>query len=160
MTMISVLLDTSFFVRLLNPEDQLHGNARDYYRYFLENDVKMKISTISIAEYCVRGDITDLPLRNLIILPFNYDHGQKAGAFARAVFEIKNRDSIDIRPRVLIPNDSKLFAQADVEETIGAYVTADVESSKIYAILKKHCGARFDFIDINTPVTQQFGILF
>ena len=158
--MISVLLDTSFFIRLLNPEDPLHDNAKGYYRYFLENDIKIKISTISIAEYCVRGDITDLPLRNLIILPFNYDHGQRAGVFARTVFEVKNRESLDIRPRVLIPNDSKLFAQADVEESIGAYVTADVESSKIYAILRDHCGARFDFIDITTPPTQQFGILF
>ncbi len=84
--MISVLLDTSFFIRLLNHEDPLHDNARGYYKYFLENDIKIKISTISIAEYCVRGDITDLPLKNLIILPFNYDHGQRAGVFRKDGF--------------------------------------------------------------------------
>ena len=69
--MISVLLDTSFFIRLLNSEDPLHENAKGYYKYFLEEEIKMKISTISIAEYCVKGDITDLPLKNLMILPFN-----------------------------------------------------------------------------------------
>lgn len=158
--MISVLLDTSFFIRLLNPEDPLHGNAKGYYKYFLENEIKIKMSTISIAEYCVRGDITDLPLRNLVVLPFNYDHGQRAGNLAKTVFEIKNKENLNIRPRVLIPNDSKLFAQADVEDSIDAYVTADVESSKIYAIIKKHCGVRFDFIDINVPANQQFGVLF
>lgn len=34
----------------------------------------MKISTIAIAEFCVKAEITDLPLRNLQILPFNYNH--------------------------------------------------------------------------------------
>ena len=34
--MISVLLDTSFFIRLLNSEDPLHENAKGYYKYFLE----------------------------------------------------------------------------------------------------------------------------
>jgi predicted nucleic acid-binding protein len=27
----SVLLDTSFFIRLLNDEDPLHHNAKDYF---------------------------------------------------------------------------------------------------------------------------------
>lgn len=31
-----VLLDTSFFIRLLNEADPLHDNALDYFRYFLE----------------------------------------------------------------------------------------------------------------------------
>jgi predicted nucleic acid-binding protein len=64
----SVLLDTSFFVRLLNDEDPLHSNAKDYFKYFLEQDIVLKVSTISIAEYCVRGKIDELPLRNIQIL--------------------------------------------------------------------------------------------
>ena len=106
--MISVLLDTSFFIRLLNSEDPLHENAKGYYKYFLEEEIKMKISTISIAEYCVKGDITDLPLKNLMILPFNYDHGQKAGAFAKTIYEIRNKEKLVITPRILIPNDKTL----------------------------------------------------
>lgn len=39
MTQTSVLLDTSFFIRLLNPEEKLHKNALRYYRYFLEGYV-------------------------------------------------------------------------------------------------------------------------
>ncbi|MET4083309.1 putative nucleic acid-binding protein [Pedobacter sp. UYP30] len=62
---LSVFLDTSFFVRLLNDEDPLHGNAKDYFRYFLENEIVLKVSTISIAEYCVRGKIDELPLRHI-----------------------------------------------------------------------------------------------
>ena len=120
----------------------------------------MKISTISIAEYCVKGDITDLPLKNLMILPFNYDHGQKAGAFAKTIYEIRNKEKLVITPRILIPNDTKLFAQADVESSIDAYVSSDAESAKIYAILRNHCGAKFEFIDLNITVEQRFGRLF
>lgn len=58
----SVLLDTSFFLRFLNDEDPLLTNADGYFRYFLQQDMGMMISTISIAEYCVGGDITELPL--------------------------------------------------------------------------------------------------
>ena len=158
--MISVLLDTSFFIRLLNSEDPLHENAKGYYKYFLEEEIKMKISTISIAEYCVKGDITDLPLKNLMILPFNYDHGQKAGAFAKTIYEIRNKEKLVITPRILIPNDTKLFAQADVESSIDAYVSSDAESAKIYALLRNHCGAKFEFIDLNITVEQRFGRLF
>ena len=66
-----VLLDTSFFCRLLSINDPLHENAKGYYRYFLENGIDMMVSTISIAEYCVLGEVDDLPLRNLKIVPFN-----------------------------------------------------------------------------------------
>ena len=66
----SVLLDTSFFLRFLKETDSLFTNADGYYRYFLEKDFPMIISTISIAEYCVGGNINELPLKDLQILPF------------------------------------------------------------------------------------------
>ena len=61
----AVLLDTSFFLRFLNEGSPLFSNADGYFRYFLQNEIKMYISTISIAEYCVGGDINELPLKNL-----------------------------------------------------------------------------------------------
>lgn len=48
-----VLLDTSFFLRFLNEADPLFLNADGYYRYFIDEEIPMFISTISIAEYCV-----------------------------------------------------------------------------------------------------------
>ena len=66
----SVLLDTSFFIRLLKEDDPLHNNAVGYYKYFLEQKYCLKISTIAISEFCVEAELTDLPLRNLQILPF------------------------------------------------------------------------------------------
>ncbi len=82
----SVLLDTSFFIRLLNDEDPLHLNAVGYFKYFLENEIALKVSTISIAEYCVLGALEDLPLKNIQILPFNLKDAEKTGEFAKIIF--------------------------------------------------------------------------
>lgn len=65
----SVILDTSFMIRLLSESDKLHGNALGYFRYFLDNEIPMYFSTVSVAEYCVRGDFQDLPFQNIRILP-------------------------------------------------------------------------------------------
>lgn len=156
-----VLLDTSFFIRLLNAADSLHANAVGYFRYFLEHEFVLKISTIAIAEYCVKGDVFDLPLKNLLILPFNYNHAVRAGSMIERVYAEKAKRGAVISPRMLIPNDTKMFAQADTEADINFYVTADVECKKIYDLIKssQENAITFDFIDITIPYTQFFGEL-
>lgn len=155
----SVLLDTSFFIRLLNADDPLHDNAIAYFRYFLEHDFTLKVSTIAIAEYCVKGDIYDLPLRNMQILPFNYDHAIRAGKMIAEVYAEKMRRGAVITPRAVIPNDTKMFAQADVELDISHYATADVECKKVYELLNQaeNEHVSFSFIDITIPCSQYFG---
>jgi hypothetical protein len=152
----AVLLDTSFFLRFLNDDSPLFNNADGYFRYFLQNEIKMYVSTISIAEYCVGGDINELPLKNLQIVPFNLDHSKKTGDFAKLVFQNKNK--LQIRERNIIPNDTKLFATADVEKSIEFYLSSDSESFKIYNLLKEHLTPKFQFIDLNIPFGQTFGV--
>lgn len=155
----SVLLDTSFFIRLLNDEDPLHLNAVGYYKYFLENEIVIKVSTITIAEYCVLGKLKDLPLKNIQIVPFNLKDGEKTGEFAKIIF-MQNKISIDkLTPRAIIPNDSKLFAQSDLDKTITYFVTSDVRSKNTLALLKKGTNPKFDIISIDIPFTETFGIL-
>lgn len=110
----SILLDTSFFIRLLNDQDPLHSNALGYYKYFLQNEMALKLSTIAIAEYCVKGKLNELPLKDLQVLPFNLTHGVRAGELARIVFE--NKGKLNLPNRLIIPNDTKLFAQVNVDE--------------------------------------------
>ena len=155
-----VLLDTSFFIRLLNEEDPLHNNALGYFRYFLEHDFVIKISTIAIAEYCVRGEVSELPLKNMLIVPFNFDHAQRAGKMIAEVYAEKKRRGATIAPRAIVPNDTKMFAQADVEPDINFYGTADVECKKVYKMIESAEGKlSFDFIDITIPYTPFFGLL-
>jgi predicted nucleic acid-binding protein len=91
MTSKAILLDTSFFLRFLNDTDPLFKNADSYFRYFLQNEITMMISTVSVAEYCVGGSLDELPLRNLQIVPFNLDHAQKTGEFAKIAFQNKGK---------------------------------------------------------------------
>jgi hypothetical protein len=153
----AVLLDTSFFLRFLNDDSPLFNNADGYFRYFLRNEIRMCISTISIAEYCVGGDIDELPLKNLQIIPFNFDHSKKAGEFTKFTFQNKNK--LQFRERNIIPNDTKLFATADVEKSVEFYLSSDTESYKIYRSLKEDLNPKFQFIDLNVPLGQTFGVL-
>ena len=157
MTRRAILLDTSFFMRFLNDNDPLFNIADGYFRYFLQKEITMMISTISIAEYCVGGDIHELPLRNLQIVPFNLDHSKRTGEFAKLVFQSKGK--LNLKERNIIPNDTKLFAQADCEKAIEYYLSSDKESVKIYNLLRQETAPKFQFIDLNTPHNETFGLL-
>lgn len=117
----------------------------------------MMISTISIAEYCVGGDIQELPLRNLQIVPFNLDHSKRTGEFAKIVFQ--NKGKLKLNERNIIPNDTKLFSQADCENSVEFYLSSDSESLKIYNLLKEETNPKFQFIDLKISHYETFGIL-
>jgi hypothetical protein len=155
----AVLLDTSFFLRFLNDRDSLFKNADSYFRYFIQNEITMMISTISIAEYCVGGDVHELPLRNLQIIPFNLDHAKRAGEFGEIAFKARKTGSFQVGDRKIISADTKLFAQADSEKVIEFYISADTESLKIYNLIKQETNPKFQFIDLNIPHNETFGIL-
>ena len=155
----SVLLDTSFFIRLLNDEDPLHLNALGYYKYYLENEVILKISTISIAEYCVFGNLNDLPLKNLQIIPFNLNHAVRTGEFAKVIFTENKVAPEKLTPRAIIPNDSKLFAQADLDKSVTHFVTSDNRSKNTLNTLKTGLIPKFEIIDIQNPYNLTYGIL-
>ena len=117
----------------------------------------MLISTVAIAEYCVKGTIEELPLKNLQIIPFNLTHAKRAGEFAGIIF--KQKGKLGLPDRKIIPNDTKLFAQADTEEFIGYYLSSDTESLKIFNLLKLEVRPKFQFIDLHHKHTEIFGLL-
>ncbi len=153
------LLDTSFFLRFLNEKDELFENADKYYQYFLQKQIKLFISTITIAEYCVGGSIDQLPLKNLIVVPFNIKHAEKAGEFGRILFEARKNKKLEVGERPIIINDAKLFAQAHTDERINYYITSDSRSINIINILKEKTNLDFTFIDIRENHSEIFGLL-
>ena len=155
-----VLLDTSFFIRLLKEDDRLHKNAMDYFRYFLEHDYTLKVSTIAISEFCVKGSIDMLPMNNMQILPFNYDHAVNAGRLCEIAFRKKTERGAQITPRTVVPNDTKMFAQADIEDEITHYASADSEATKVYSLINEEYRMKFNYIDINISHKELFGELF
>ena len=107
--MNSVLLDTSFLITFADPARPHHHTARQYFRACIQRQVPIYLSAIVISEFQVRQAITDLPLRNFIVLPFNVDHAMRCGILVRQL----SRDEGDDRVRV--KDDFKLIAQCDCE---------------------------------------------
>lgn len=154
----AALLDTSFFLRLLDEGDPLCRNAEGYYRYFLEQEIPIMISTIATGEFCVKGSLDELPLKDLQILPYNLNHSVEAGRFANILFEKRNTGKLDV-DRIIIPNDVKMFAQANVEEKIGYYLTSDTSSESLIVALSGELTLNFEFINIRIRYTDRFGLL-
>lgn len=46
MGIVSVMLDTSFCIRLMDANDNLHAHALEYFRFFLQEKITIHLSTI------------------------------------------------------------------------------------------------------------------
>lgn len=155
----SIFLDTSFFIRLMKPDDPYHGHAQTYLRRFLADGTQLYSSTIVAAEFGVAGDIDSLPLRIVPMQAFDLQHARQAAAFAQAAFEARRKGIITLPSRILIPNDTKLLAQA--EGSKAEYVaTRDENMVKVLAFLRNEGLTHCQTLDILTPPPEFFGQLF
>jgi predicted nucleic acid-binding protein len=156
--MNSVLLDTSFCIRLLKRDDAFHKNAVDYFQYFLGNKIEMFLSAIVIAEYSVKDDISNLPLRTMKIIPFDFIDGKTSGEFHAVL--IKNKESIRGIDRLVVKDDCKLIAQI-YNRKIDGYITKDKKSfSQVFAPLQAAKGFSVKLLDLSIPLKDFKGELF
>lgn len=156
----SVILDASFLIRLLSSSDPLHENAVAYYKHFLNHDIPMYVSTVTIAEYCVDGDVSELPLKNLRVVTFNFPHAPVAGTFANILFRARKKQEIDVNQRLIIPNDVKIYAQANCTVGIRYFVTSDTKASKLIEKISEEMPLQFSHLDIHLPLISFLGELF
>lgn len=156
---LGVLCDTGFLIRLNQPQDPLHANARGYLKHLLAGDHRLYVSTIALAEYAVRDKIENLPMRYFRVIPFNIDHAQKAGEFACIVFSQRDQIPVEITQRVIIPNDTKMFAQADVTTAITHYLTADQKCEVVYRLVDASTPMQFQILSLRIPHHEAFGEL-
>lgn len=112
-----------------------------------------------MAEYYVRGQLDQLPFECVRVVPFNLNHAEKAGGFARTLYQARNKGQYSPEQRLIIPNDTKIFAQA---ASIGAlyFVTADTKSSKALTILERERGFSVTHVDIRKDLSEFSGNLF
>ena len=61
--------------------------------------------------------------------------------------------------RLIIPNDVKLFAQAECAPDVKYFVTSDTKSSKLIGKISEQKKVSFEHMDIHVPYTEQFGVL-
>lgn len=124
---ISVLLDTSFLITLVDQKRPHHDIATRYYRLLIEQQVPMYFSAIVAAEFAIKQPISDLPIKNFRCLPFNIPHSAES---ARLWNALGKRDDGD--RRAVVRDDMKLLGQA-VHEAISHVLTEDAST------LFKHC---------------------
>lgn len=155
----SVLLDCSFCIRLLKRDDEFHQNCVDYFKYFIENDIEMYLSTIVVSEYSV-GDNPEnlLSLNAFRLLEFDFSDAKFSGEF---LLSLKGLGKFgDFGERKVVINDIKLFAQIH-NRNIDAYITKDRKSfKKMIEPLKEAFQLKFEVIDLTTPLNSKLGRLF
>ncbi len=116
--MTAFLVDTSFLISFADPQRPHHKVAKSYFREALQRGVPIYFSAIAASEFQVKQAVTDLPLRNFVVLPFNFDHAMTAGLLMRLL----DRDAGDRRD--VVKDDVKLIAQA-VCESVSHVLTED-----------------------------------
>lgn len=104
--MSAFLVDTSFLITLVDDRRPHHADAMRYLREAVSHGSTLYLSAVVVSEFHAKQPITDLPLRNFRVLPFNIDHAMMAGALQLAL----RRDPDDSRDAV--KDDLKLLAQA------------------------------------------------
>lgn len=155
----SVLLDSSFCIRLLKKDADFHENTVEYFKYFLENSIEMYLSTIVVSEYAV-GDDPDnlLSLNSFCLLEFDYADAKFSGQFLAKLREIGKFG--DFGDRKVVINDIKLFSQIH-NRKIDAYITKDRRSlAKMIKPLSEVYNLNFEFINLSIPLNERLGKLF
>src|ERR1035438_8316604 len=104
--MIQVSLDTSFLISFADPSRPHHAIAVDYFRHCLAQRIPMWISVVAAGEFEVKQPVSDLPLQNFRIQPYNLPHAIRAAALFRAIREDTAPSAEDRRP--IIINDLKI----------------------------------------------------
>ena len=120
--MLQVSLDTSFLITFADPERANHAVAVDYFRHCLTQRIPMWLSAVAAGEFEVKQPVSDLPLQNFRVQPYNLPHAIRAAALFRAIREDNDQPAEDRRP--IIINDLKILAQAE-EENIPVILTED-----------------------------------
>lgn len=109
---LSVLLDTSFLITLVTRNRPQHTIAKQYYELLIADKIPLYFSTIVASEFAIKQPITDLPLNNFRVIPFNITHSIESARLWNLVGTSRGPgDSRDT-----IKDDLKIIAQASCEQ--------------------------------------------
>lgn len=124
----TVVVDTSFLISLVSESRPSHQSAVHYYRYFLENEIAMLLPTVVVAEFAVKQPPEDLPLRNFVVVPFNYENAKTCASFNMAEQRARQggqgqRDAVKDDFKIIAhANDATaLFLVTDDQNTMAKY---------------------------------------
>ena len=116
-----VLLDTSFLITLAGSNRTNHQVARRYWKYFLESQIPLFLSTVVVSEFSIKQALGPEILRRCVVLPFNYQDALKSADLH------KLRYSAAGLSRDALKDDLKLIAQAETAQA-EYLITDDADS--------------------------------
>lgn len=153
----SVLVDTTFLSALHKKDDTWHKNAKEYYKYFLNEKISVNISVISLGEFFVVADPKDFPQYNIRLLAYNYNHSVKSSEMARILFK---EQKIDTKlKRNIIPNDTKIISHLNVDE-ISHVISSDDHFIKLIEILNSLNNSSYKLIHLRNSLADELRYLF
>lgn len=154
----SIMLDTSFCIRLLDSTDALHTNALEYFRHFRDEEITIHLSTIAVAEYGVGDDPANLPIGFVQIETFDFRDATTAAILHQTLYG--NKANIQGYSRRIIANDIKILSQIK-NRSIEGFITKDLESYSKYIRPLTNAGyISTKFLDLNIPLATALGQLF
>ena len=154
----SIMLDTSFLIRLMDNQDPLHANALEYFRHFRDQRIDCHVSTIAIAEYAVGDDPENLPLSFVKVEAFDIQDSFQAAKYHKELFGEK--ENIPGFNRRIIANDVKILGQIGAKR-IEAIITRDAASYRNYIRPLNDKGfLNIRFYDLSAPLSSALGLLF
>ena len=156
--LVKVACDTSFMIRLLDENSDLNDNAIGYWKRFRQTGALVYFSAIAMSEYCVKGELSTLPIDEFLLSPFNLMDAKMSAECAKALMEAKAKGVVTAENRAIAYNDVKILAQA---ENCGAqyFLTSDSKMERMYNVLKSKRLLTFEYVDIHTPPHVFFGEL-
>ncbi|MFA7369628.1 MAG: hypothetical protein WC334_08305 [Kiritimatiellales bacterium] len=127
------MMDTGFLITLFDANREAHEHAKAYYRYFLEKGIPLYLPTVVASEFCIKQPITDLPLHNFKILPFNLAESIRCAELNVTYYRKKSGEG----QRDAVKDDFKIIAQAEEQEAL-FLLTEDSNSMSVYCELLRN----------------------
>lgn len=157
---MKVLLDTCVLINLFDKQGNLHDCARQCVDFLLENKSRIMVSSLSLAEYGVRGNIADiLQSKAFTALTYGVRAAMRAAEFAELTASDDARQNLRSQEnaRKVIVIDTQIMAQAACDEA-DFILTADANTfAKTAGYLKTRgkLPAEVVLLDGNTLATLQ-----
>lgn len=144
----SVLLDTCFLISLVDDTRENHEKAVAFYKYFLQENIAMILSSIVTCEFCVKQPIEDLPLKNFKPLSFNIPDSYHLSKIFFDKFKVAPK--LD---RISIKDDYKIISQCSFNK-LTYLITEDKPMFDMLVNLKNE--QRISFVPLFTPNGYEF----
>jgi hypothetical protein len=139
------VLDTGFLITLVDANRESHEHAKAYYRYFLENGVTLYLPTVVASEFGIKQPVTDLPLHNFIILPFNLAEAIRCADLNSTYY----RQKASAGQRDAVKDNFKIIAQAEEQDAL-FLLTEDKNSMSIYCdLLRSESKTDFTVVELS-----------